>query len=227
MDTENIDYGKLYELIDLRRKEKGVRLSVLAEQAEVSERTIHRILRGYQSAIRPSLLEKLLDALEISSDELPLIQESTPKSKGKHIFISYSHRDKAFLERLLVHLKPLERQGLIDSWVDTRLLAGEKWKKEIDKALKNARVAVLLVSADFLASDFVIDNELPPLLHSAEEKGTLIIPVILKPCRFTREKNIREFQSINPPDEPLTFMDDNDREVVYDAIAQRIEQAFE
>ena len=83
-----------------------------------------------------------------------------------------------------------------------------------------------MVSADFLASDFIIDNELPPLLHAAEKKGPLIIPVILKPCRFTREKNLREFQSINPPDEPVSMLDENEQELVYDTIAQRIEEMF-
>jgi hypothetical protein len=126
----------------------------------------------------------------------------------------------------MIHLKPLEKQGLIDTWVDTRLMAGDKWKKEIEKALKNAKVGILLISADFLASDFIISNELPPLLHSAEEAGTLIIPVILKPCRFLRDKNLREFQAINLPDEPLSQVNDNEREIIYDSIAQRIENIF-
>jgi hypothetical protein len=51
------------------------------------------------------------------------------------------------------------------------LRAGDKWKREIEKALQRATAAVLLVSADFLASDFITDNELPPLLKNAEEQG--------------------------------------------------------
>src|SRR5690606_7893081 len=129
-----------------------------------------------------------------------------PKSKGNKIFISYSHRDKSYLDRLMVHLRPLQKQGLIDAWADTRLQAGDKWKKEIESALKESRVAILMISADFLASDFIIDNELPPLLHAAESKGTRIIPVILKPCRFLREKNLCEFQAVNLPDEPMSVM---------------------
>ena len=74
---------------------------------------------------------------------------------------------------------PLNRAGLIDVWNDTRLVAGDDWKHEVDLALASAAAAVLLVSADFLASDFIVDNELPPLLESAEAKGTRIIPVIV------------------------------------------------
>ena len=97
-----------------------------------------------------------------------VVAESAKRPK---VFISYSHSDGEYLDRLLVHLKPLEKEGLIDLWVDTRLRAGDRWRKEIDKALQRAIVAILLVSADFLASEFITDNELPPLLRNAEERG--------------------------------------------------------
>lgn len=85
-------------------------------------------------------------------------------------FISYSHKDNRWLSRLLVHLQPLERTGLIDLWADTRIKAGEDWIKQIDPALAKARVAVLLVSADFLASDFIVSKELPTLLQKAKRR---------------------------------------------------------
>jgi TIR domain-containing protein len=126
----------------------------------------------------------------------------------------------------MVHLKPLQRQGLIDAWVDTKLKAGDKWKKEIESSLSMAKVAILLVSADFLASDFIIENELPPILKGAEDKGTLIIPIMLKPCRFLREKSLNEFQAINSPDEPISALTESERELIYDTVAQRIEIEF-
>jgi hypothetical protein len=71
--------------------------------------------------------------------------------RGK-VFVSYSHRDRKWVDRLLVHLKPLERAGYLDVWEDTRIAPGSNWKEEIDNALRASQIAVLLISADFLAS---------------------------------------------------------------------------
>ena len=84
--------------------------------------------------------------------------------KRSQVFVSYSHADAEHLQRLRVHLRPFERAGLVDVWADTRLRPGQRWRQEIELALERAAVSILLVSADFLASDFVADNELPPLL---------------------------------------------------------------
>lgn len=142
------------------------------------------------------------------------------------VFISYSHRDASFLDRLMVHLKPLEKQGLVDPWVDTRLRAGDRWKDSIEYELQKARIAILLITADFLASDFIVDNELPPILLSAESRGTKIVPVILKPCRFTRDPNLSVFHAINDPRSPLVSLSEAEQETIYDAISSEVEQAM-
>jgi hypothetical protein len=69
-----------------------------------------------------------------------------------------------------VHLKPVEREGIIDLWDDTKIAAGVQWKEASMDAFEAARVAVLLVSADFLASDFISEHELPTLLAQAKEE---------------------------------------------------------
>ncbi len=143
------------------------------------------------------------------------------------IFISYSHKDTEWLERLQVHLKPLEREGLIDRWDDTRIKPGKKWREEIEKALASTKIAVLLISADFLASDFITNNELPPLLKAAEAEGTAILSVILSPCRFTRTPELAQFQTVNRPDKPLTGLSKNEQETVFDQVAQAIEEIEE
>ena len=228
IDWKSVDHAAFGRMVRNHMDERGLTTNDLAEELEMPRSLIAFGLSS-RRRMSPIRMQQVAQFFEISSDQIPLLKKhkETTSLKGKKIFISYSHKDHEYLDRLMIHLRPLEKQRLIDPWVDTRLLAGDKWKKEIEKALRSAKVAVLMVSADFLASDFIIDNELPPLLQAAEHNGTLIIPVILKPCRFTREKTLREFQAINPPDEPLCLLNENERELVYDTIAQRIEDAFD
>jgi len=116
------------------------------------------------------------------------------------VFISYSHQDKEWLERLKVHLKPLVRSGL-EVWDDTRIQAGGDWRGEIETALAAARVAVLLISPDFLASDFIAEIELPALLEAAEQRGTKILPLILYSSLFA-DTQLARYQSVNGPTQP-------------------------
>ncbi|MDH5631072.1 MAG: toll/interleukin-1 receptor domain-containing protein [Gammaproteobacteria bacterium] len=133
-------------------------------------------------------------------------------TKRTQIFVSYSHADSEHLQRLKVHLRPFERQSLVDVWADTKINAGQLWKREIEEALERAAVAILLISADFLASDFVATDELPPLLKAAEEEGVKILPVILKPCAFTEIESLSQFQAVNNPSHPLISLDEAQRE---------------
>lgn len=176
----------------------------------------------YKGSLRR--LGKLITQAINNPDDFSFDKITSDSANRPNVFISYSHEDNEYLDRLLVHLKPLEKDGLIDLWVDTRLRAGDKWKQEIDKALQRATVALLLVSADFLASDFITDNELPPILRNAEEMGTRIIPLIVKPCRFTRDKSLRNFQAVNNPKEALILLSDGDKERIYDEVAAEVER---
>ncbi len=183
----------------------------------------------YESADSHEFIERLSKFITeaLKNPEQFLFERLTAdRAKNSNVFISYSHEDENFLDRLLIHLKPLERDGLIELWVDTYLRAGDNWKNEIEKALNRASVAILLVSADFLASDFITDNELPPLLKNAEEKGTRIVPLIVKPCRFTRDKNLRHFQALNDPKQSIVLLPYGERELLYDAVAMEVERSF-
>jgi hypothetical protein len=126
------------------------------------------------------------------------------------------------LDRLLVHLRPLERHSKIECWSDKRIRPGDKWRQEIRENIENAAVAVLLVSADFLASEFIVNHELPPLLIKAEASGTRIIPVIVKPCGFVRDESLQNFQCVNDPKQPLLGLSEIEQEHVYDRIAAEI-----
>lgn len=108
----------------------------------------------------------------------------------------------------------------------THINPGDDWKQEIRTALDTAQVAVLLISANFFASDFIDENELPPLLAAAKENGVRILPVILSASRFARHPSLARFQAVNSPDRPLNDMPPAEQEKVLDRLAQTIESAF-
>ncbi len=142
------------------------------------------------------------------------------------VFISYSHQDARWLKRLRVHLKPLELAYGVDVWDDTAIAPGSKWSEAIRDAVKSAQVALLLVSADFLASDFIRTDELPPLLAAADAEGATILPLVRSPCRFAQTAGLAQFQSLNPPSRPLTAMAKNEQEALFTKVANEVEKAL-
>ena len=144
-----------------------------------------------------------------------------PRSRTQ-IFVSYSHADADWLKRLQVHLKPLERTGIIEWWDDTQILPGMVWRDEIEKALNTAAIGVLLVSADFLASDFIVNHELPPLLAAAQDKGLTILSLIVGPSQFQNTPELSRFQAVNDPAQPLIGLPKAEQETVLLKLADRI-----
>jgi hydroxymethylpyrimidine pyrophosphatase-like HAD family hydrolase len=131
----------------------------------------------------------------------------------KKIFISYSRKDKKWLDRIRTFLVPLESKCDIEAWDDGKIGAGKNWQQEIKKAIDSSRVALLLISADFIASKFIRENELPALLKKASaEKGVCIFPLHLSPSNFELIESLNQFQSINPPDEDLQLLKKNQRD---------------
>ncbi len=149
----------------------------------------------------------------------------SPTGQGK-VFISYSHRDKEYLDRLQEHLKPHVRAGTIPLWVDTNLKPGDDWKEEIERSLASAQVAILLVSVSFLASDFVAEEELPKLLAAAEGRGARIFPVILTPCGFRRTK-LSRFQAVNDPARPFSGVTQHEQDVIWEQVVDEVLEALE
>jgi len=141
------------------------------------------------------------------------------------VFISYSHRDAEWLQRLQVHLHPLVRSSAIDVWADTTIKPGSKWRDEIAQAIAATKVAVLLISADFLASEFIAGQELPGLLEAAQNDGAIILPVIVSPSLYATEQSLSQFQAVNSPETPLLDLPRGQQEAVFVRVAQQVELA--
>ncbi|MBD1856233.1 MULTISPECIES: TIR domain-containing protein [Leptolyngbya] len=97
------------------------------------------------------------------------------------VFVSYSHRDELLRDELAKHLSILKRQGVIKEWHDREISPGSEWKGEIAAHLNSAKIILLLISADFLASDYCYDIELTKALERHDRKEACVIPIILRP----------------------------------------------
>jgi len=162
-----------------------------------------------------------LGYLNLTEEGLQLL----PKKNKKKVFVSYSQKDREFLDEIKIHFKPF--LGEIDFWDDSRILPGQKWKEEIKIAISETKVAILLVSANFLASDFISSNELPPLLKAAEDKGTVILIIILKPCLFEEFPRLNQFQAMNSPNKPVLKLDKIEKEELYVNLVRHTKKVLE
>jgi hypothetical protein len=128
--------------------------------------------------------------------------EKPPRNK---IFICYAHDDDPkYLEMIQQNLKVMKLEGLpIELWSDKHIRPGQIFLEEIKKAIESAKIAILLVSTNFLASDFIQNQELPMILKGAKEEGAHIIPVIIERCRYDKSKDLEAFQAFNRLNKPF------------------------
>lgn len=143
----------------------------------------------------------------------------------KTIIVSYSHKDRHWLEELRPHLGSLSKEKGIEPyyWDDTEINPGSKWPVEVSGALRSAKVAILLVSKHFLDSGFITTNELPILLQAAKEGRAVILPIILGPCRYIYHPALSKLQSVNPPSKPLEGMSKVEFETVFVRVTEVVE----
>jgi hypothetical protein len=153
------------------------------------------------------------------------------------VFVSYSHADRKKLNTFDAFLAPLERDGIIEAWDDTRLKPGEDWYQEIDQALDRASLGVVFVSPTFLASKFIYDVEMPRILARRAAGDLTLLPVFLRPSNadevafpFTdetgtrREVSLTDIQGVGDPAKGLTGLRLHKREQEYKALASRIRE---
>jgi formylglycine-generating enzyme required for sulfatase activity len=163
----------------------------------------------------------------LGSEEGHPLQSASVQPERRQLFISYSHRDGEWVERLRRMIKPLEQRYGLERWDDSRIQAGGLWRQEIEQALASASVALLLVSADFLASDFVVRSELPPLFRAAKEKGLRILWVPLRPSLWNHIPEIEQYQAVIPPGRTLAEMVEVEQERAFVQIAELILSTFQ
>ncbi len=115
------------------------------------------------------------------------LQAQPAKTTPRNVFYSYSHRDEALRDELDTHLKLLRREGFISTWHDRRIRPGDEWDHVINDQLNSADIIFFLVSPDFLASDYCRDIEVRRAMERYESGDAVVVPIILRPCVWTRE----------------------------------------
>ncbi len=138
-------------------------------------------------------------------------------------FICYSHKDLKYLEELRSHLTFPERHYQLHIWSSQDIEPGARWRRELDAALASATVAVLLVSAEFLSSPFIIREELPVLLQRTVEGKLRLLSVILRECLFD-DSPLAKYQPLNT--QPLGGLPKARRDVAWTKIAAQITAAL-
>jgi hypothetical protein len=135
-------------------------------------------------------------------------------SKPLDIFFSYSHKDEIFRDELEVHLSMLKRQGLINPWHDRKITPGEEWKGHIDAHINDANIILLLVTANFLASDYCFDIEMKRALERHEVGEACVLPIILAPVEGWKYSPFSKLHVLPKDGKPITRWDDRDEAFV-------------
>jgi hypothetical protein len=125
------------------------------------------------------------------------------------VFFSYSHKDEALMHRVRKQLVLFDRQGRIAKWWDRKIDAGGQWKEEIHRELLSSKIVLLLVSPNFLASDYCYEIELAQAMKQHEEKKSIVVPVILRPCAW-QSASFGRFQAVPKDGKAITQWKDRD-----------------
>ena len=149
-------------------------------------------------------------------------QTTLPPANKPTVFISYSHVDETWKNRLRPHLGALEKAGRIAIWDDRKIDAGDTWYPEIKTAMEQAAVAVCLISADFLNSAFCVKEEVPYFLQRRERDGLVIIPVLLRPCAWRAITWLEKMQMLPRDYKSVSADYKDDWDTVFAAVAERV-----
>ena len=222
MKSQDSSYEEILDLQSIR--ETYFLDNVLVDGTRILESYWHdvnsgtRLSNGKQTPI-------LSNIIPIYVHYLGLLHKSyLGKEMRKDIFISYSHKDEEWRERMKVHLTPFFRNTDITVWDDKHIKPGQGPDQEIKAALDRAKVAILLVSANFMASNYIDKNELPEIFYAARNEGLIIIWIAVGPTKAWKKSLLKNFQCAHEdPDTPLMSRSEAESETVLAEIADYID----
>jgi internalin A len=168
-----------------------------------------------------------VDSLLVGVEEDQRARGAEPARGGAapvRLALSYAHQDEELRDRLATYLKLLERQGMIRSWHDRKVMPGQEWKEAIDESFRQADLILLLVSANFLSSDYCYEGEMRMMLERHEKGEARVVPVILRPCDW-RNSPFGRLQALPKGGWPVTSW--GKRDEAWNDVAMGIRRAAE
>ena len=159
----------------------------------------------------PEHLIPVLHMRKTENEPLQSLPSSTPAASDSplDIFYSYSHKDEKLRQKLETQLAVLRRRGLIIEWHDRKIAASDEWSEEINSHLMKARIILLLVSANFIASNYCYDIEMQKAMERHEAREARVIPIILSPCDW-HDLPFASLQALPRDGKPVTQWSDRD-----------------
>lgn len=157
-------------------------------------------------------LESIKDYFRKHS-QIKIDRETATTNERNKVFISYSHQDTEWLKRVRGHLDMINYEVADSSiWDDTKIRPGKRWENEIKTALSETKVAVFLITSNFLSSEYINENEIPYFLEAEKEGQTVILQLIAEPSAFKLRTQLAAIQTVNNPDLPLSKMEKAEQE---------------
>ncbi len=242
-DSTNVGVVESQAVLDLLRHEYPAPLGVIVVSGRADTRDVRQYLRntvGTEQESTNSVIDldfvdkngfRIAEFKQIAAQMIGKVTAQTQaaaKAQRDQLFVSYSHLDAKWLDRIKTMLKPVLRKNTeVKFWDDTQIAKGAQWYDEIATALRSAKVALLLVSANFLNSEFIHSVELPALLEGAKKDGVTMLWVAVSHSMY-KETPLNNFQCVNDPSRPLDSLgrkSDVDKAVV--EICEHIKRAME
>lgn len=127
----------------------------------------------------------------------------------KSVFLSYSHKDENIREELATHMHSLIRSNLISTWSDKMIVPGQDWEQEIIHNIETADIILLLVSADFIKSDYCFDKEVKLAVKRTEQNDAILVPIIARTCNW-KDTPFAKFQVLPTGAKPINSWSDKD-----------------
>jgi len=147
---------------------------------------------------RDRMFQRKLLHLDLSSLAGPVDARTTSERRG--VFICYSHTDRVWLDKVVIALKSLPESSNIPIWDDSAIDSGDDWHAAIMKKLQESSAAILLISNHFLASSYIMNEEVPRILAEGKQSGMQVLPLMVSASNWDLHKWLKKVQTVNPPE---------------------------